>query len=93
MEITLESLQQPQDNFSKCERRNFIGDDLATTLAVRNGFSIARPDGSFVSICGSCGMSTTSACWGRDCYSCKMKAVDPHYKDQRLEQMRNMGLE
>ena len=81
------------DTEEKHARRNFTGDDLATTLAVRNGFSIARSDGSFQSICGSCGATATSPMWGKDCYECRRRAADPFYGDQKREKQRQMGLE
>ena len=74
-------------------RRNFTGDDLATTLAVRNGFSIANPDGSFQSVCGSCGATATSPMWGKDCYKCRRLADDSLYGDQRREKQRQAGME
>ena len=81
------------DSNEQHDRRNFTGDDMATTLAVRNGFSIALPDGSFQSVCGSCGAKSTSPKWGKDCFDCRRRADDHLYGDQRREQLRQAGLE
>jgi hypothetical protein len=52
-------------------RRSFVGEDLAITLAVRNGFSLVDDTGSMYSICGGCGYRSATPQWGRDCHACR----------------------
>ena len=69
---------------SKYDRMSFIGDTLAETLAVRNGFDRVNQDGTFYSLCITCNCAINRAAWGDQCGPCKGDTRD----DQNREQVR-----
>ena len=69
------------DTPDQAVRRSFVGGDLATTIAVRNGYTGIKPDGELYSLCGGCGIKTHSPMWGKDCYDCR----DPEAAAQRRD--------